>query len=100
MLSGEGSDEMLAGYNFDRLGRLLNRLRTIEQWTPACARRMLGRLPIGGEAGAWLRLWAQHGWKDMLAAKPYHMTSHWDEAEKRLLWRELWKFQLDLRKVT
>ena len=88
VLSGEGSDEMLAGYNFDRLGRLLNRLRAIEQWTPACARQMLGRLPIGGEAGAWLRLWAQHGWKDMLAAKPYHMTSHWDEAEKRLLWRE------------
>lgn len=87
VLSGEGSDEVLAGYNFDRLGRLLNRLQAVERWSPACARRMLSRLPISGEAGAWLRLWAQHGWKDMLAAKPYHMTSHWDEAEKLLLWR-------------
>ena len=25
----------------------------------------------------------------MFAAKPYHMTLHWDEAEKRNLWREI-----------
>jgi asparagine synthase (glutamine-hydrolysing) len=45
-------------------------------------------LPVGGETGAWLSLWAKYGWRDMLAAKPYSMTSHWNEAEKRLLWRD------------
>jgi len=90
VLSGEGSDEILAGYNFDRLGRLLNRLERIERWSPAGARQALRYLPVGGQAGVWLRLWAGHGWKGMLAARPYHMTSYWDETEKQLLWREDW----------
>ena len=88
VLSGEGSDEVLAGYNFDRLGRVLGQLSAIERWSPATLRRALSLLPLGGERGAWLRLWAKHGVQDMLGAKPYHITQHWDEAEKRFLWRE------------
>jgi asparagine synthase (glutamine-hydrolysing) len=86
VLSGEGSDELLAGYNFDRIGHMLDRLGKAERWTPAFLRRMLSGLPGGGDTGDWLRLWAQHGTRGMLAAKPYHMTLHWDEAEKRALW--------------
>jgi asparagine synthase (glutamine-hydrolysing) len=88
VLSGEGSDELLAGYNFERLGRMLDVLQGVERWFPAGVRHLLGRLPAGEGATSWLRLWGQHGWQGMLAAKPYHMTLHWDEDEKASLWRE------------
>jgi asparagine synthase (glutamine-hydrolysing) len=88
VLSGEGSDELLAGYNFDRIGHMLDWLGKVERWMPAFARRMLSGLPGGGDTGDWLRLWARHGTRGMLAAKPYHMTLHWDEAEKQALWRD------------
>ena len=35
----------------------------------------------------------------MLAAKPYHMTQHWDEAEKQLLWREPGKFESTIERL-
>jgi len=87
VLSGEGADELLAGYNFDRLGRLFARLQAAEACLPAGLRRLLGRVPARG-AGEWLRLWGRNGWRGMLAARPYHMTLHWNEAEKHALWRD------------
>jgi len=87
VLSGEGADELLAGYNFDRLGRLFARLQAAEAWLPAGLRRLLGRVPARG-AGEWLRLWGRNGWRGMLVARPYHMTLHWNEAEKHALWRD------------
>jgi asparagine synthase (glutamine-hydrolysing) len=88
VLSGEGSDEILAGYNFDRLARMLVRLQRAERLVPAALRRAAAPLPVPGDAGNWLRLWSKHGWQGLLAARRYHMTAHWSEAEKAGLWRE------------
>lgn len=91
-LSGEGSDELLAGYNFEKLGKLLNTLQKAEYFLPAPLRRVLGRFRINGQLGEWLKIWAEHGWRHVLAAKPYHMTLHWEEGEKD----ELWKVKEDI----
>lgn len=88
VLSGEGSDELLAGYNFDRLGRMLDTLRRVERWIPASMRHAVGRVPAPVALRNWLQPWAEQGWLNMLAARPYHMTLHWDEVAKNRLWRE------------
>lgn len=87
VLSGEGADEILAGYNFDRLAALQNRLNAIEAVLPAPLRRLAGRLPAGERLTPWLRAWGEGGRHGLFAAMPYHMTSHWQEAEKAALWR-------------
>ncbi len=88
VLSGEGSDELLAGYNFDRIARLLFRLKGIESRVPVGLRRSFSHWPQHSGVGGWLRLWGRYGWKRMLAARPYHMTLHWTEDEKQSLWRD------------
>jgi asparagine synthase (glutamine-hydrolysing) len=58
----------------------------VQPWLPNGLRHVLSSLPLPGGAGQWFRLWAQHGWRDMCASKPLHMTHHWTEEEKGGLW--------------
>ncbi|MBM4200896.1 MAG: asparagine synthase (glutamine-hydrolyzing), partial [Gammaproteobacteria bacterium] len=88
VLSGEGSDELLAGYDFDRMARRYDRLQAVEGWVRGPLRRLLAACPLGGAAGEWLRLWGRHGWQGMAAARPSHMTRHWSHAAKSALWRD------------
>lgn len=83
VLSGEGSDEVLAGYNFEKLARMLCWLRPLPNWLAALASPFtVPRL------GRFLAAQGREGWRNVLAAQPYHMTDYWSAAEKRGLWRE------------
>lgn len=91
VLSGEGSDEILGGYNMERIAALLSRLAGAEGALPAGLRRRLGRLPAAGRAASWLRAWGEGGWRRALAGQRYHATLHWRETEKAALWNRQWR---------
>ncbi len=88
VLSGEGSDEILAGYTMERFARMLDMLRQVERWLPprwlAPAARLL---PQSSALGQRLTAFAAGGWQGFFAALGMHMTSYWSEEEKDGLWR-------------
>ncbi|MBP7711991.1 MAG: asparagine synthase (glutamine-hydrolyzing) [Gammaproteobacteria bacterium] len=81
VLSGEGSDEVLAGYNFDRL---------VESWesAAAAARRPTGWRALGARLRQALGLGAGGPWPDIREASvPYAMTNYLSSEDKRAAFR-------------
>lgn len=85
VLSGEGADEVLAGYTLDRVTRILTWMRRLDAVMPRLLRRGAGEVLGTRRGGAMLRAWSQGDWRSCLALQPYHATMHWTEAEKREL---------------
>jgi asparagine synthase (glutamine-hydrolysing) len=86
VLSGEGADEILAGYDMERVAARLDRWRwlarlprpllaTLAGMAPESRRRVLGALARGG-------------WSGVLAELGAHMTRVWSEVEKAELCRD------------
>lgn len=87
VLSGEGSDEILAGYNFDRAVRRWEQIRRF-QALPSALRHALA-LPLGllpGKWGALARQVALVPLSKLNATLNTHMTRHWRQADKRQIW--------------
>ena len=85
VLSGEGADEVLAGYSFERMAAGLNRFRFLRRAPRELLR--LGARGIRGERGAALRALAQGGWAGYPAAMGTHISWTMDERDKARLWR-------------
>jgi asparagine synthase (glutamine-hydrolysing) len=81
VLSGEGGDEVLAGYDLDSLAARLARLRSLPRPLVAAAAAVLPR-----ERGKLARAYARAGWAGSLRAANAHMTAVFDDSEKDLLW--------------
>jgi asparagine synthase (glutamine-hydrolysing) len=84
-LTGEGSDELLAGYSFELLASHVDILRTLDARVPAPLLKAAAALLPKGRGEALRRL-AQHGISGYLKSKKTHMTDYWTEEEKRALW--------------
>ena len=84
-LTGEGSDELLAGYSFEVLASHLDILRTLGAHVPAPLLRAAAALLPGGR-GESLKHLAQGGFSGYLKSKKTHMTNYWTEEEKLRLW--------------
>ncbi|MBF0136817.1 MAG: asparagine synthase (glutamine-hydrolyzing) [Magnetococcus sp. DMHC-1] len=86
VLSGEGSDEVLAGYDMERF---IAKLHYLQKLTPFLPSRLLRRL------SRWLPRWQHHltalarnDLASLPAALPLHITRHWSEADKIRLWHQ------------
>lgn len=86
VLSGEGADEVLAGYDLDVLAARLDRLHRLRHVPPALLRALGRALPPG--RGDAIRNLAAGGWTGLLRTQHAHMTWVFDEREKAALWRD------------
>jgi asparagine synthase (glutamine-hydrolysing) len=87
VLSGEGSDELLAGYDFEQLARLLDHMRLVDRIPMS---RLLARGMAHVAPGRWrhiLSAYARGGWSGYARERGMHMTRVWSDDEKSSLWR-------------
>ena len=91
VLSGEGSDEVLGGYDLDRVAAQLHRLRALRR-IPLPLIGVAARVLPRGRGDA-LRHAAAAGWSGILRAERAHMTHVFDEREKGALWHDAGDFR-------
>jgi len=87
VLSGEGSDEILAGYDMEKLATRLEGLRKIDQFVPKSLLKFFARI-LPRSYGKALADLGSAGWSGLLRARAPHITRHWSEEEKQALWRD------------
>jgi asparagine synthase (glutamine-hydrolysing) len=87
VLSGEGADEVLAGYNMEQLAVFVERLRRLDRLPKPLLRLGAAIIPGAGRREILKGLSAD-GWQRCLSRQGMHMTHHWSEEEKHRLWRD------------
>ena len=85
VLSGEGSDEILAGYDLENLARRLDQLRRLAPLAPRSLLDLLLRIGAAGPDSVIAGL-ARGGVGGLLRHRATHITRLWTEAEKARLW--------------
>ena len=85
VLSGEGADEILAGYSFEQMAAGLDRLRFLRRAPRELLK--LGARGVRGARGATLLALAEGGWAGYPAAMGTHISWTMGEQDKARLWR-------------
>lgn len=87
VLSGEGADEILGGYDLEKRAEEADRHERVLRRMPRWVFR-LGSWCFRGQRSATLGTMADEGWSGYVKAWAAHPTSfHWSDDEKRALWR-------------
>jgi asparagine synthase (glutamine-hydrolysing) len=87
VLSGEGADEILAGYQTEKLAQVADRRQRLLGWVPRWAFRV-GSWGFSGQRSETLRSMASDGWAGFVKAWSSSAEAiHWTDEDKRRLWR-------------
>jgi len=87
VLSGEGSDEILAGYDFDQSYEKWKRIQKIQSWPPFVFKAAVAPLSVfSSRVKAWSDRILNTPLSKWNASLRIHMTRHWLQDEKRNLW--------------
>lgn len=100
VLSGEGSDEVLGGYAFERMQRIWDGLQRLES-LPARIRQLateIARPFVHGQRAEKLA-WVSQPPKEWLRRTPFNMTHLFTETEKHELFGSMNSFDPSLNKV-
>jgi asparagine synthase (glutamine-hydrolysing) len=87
VLSGEGADEVLGGYNLEQTASEFERWRRIARVVPRPALAAAGALAPRGR-GERATVVGRTGWSGLARGLGIHMTRVFDEGAKAELWRE------------
>ena len=87
VLSGEGSDEVFAGYHLEQAAERFARLGHLAGTVPRPLLRLAGRM-LRGPRGEALRAVGAVGLPGYLRERASHNTMEWSTAAKRALWRQ------------
>ena len=86
VLSGEGADEVLAGYDIEHVARRIDRLATLRHVPRPLVAAAARAMPAGrGEALADI---GAHGWSGMLRGRGAHITRVFGDEAKCRMWPE------------
>ncbi len=87
VLSGEGSDEILGGYDFDASVRLWNLIKALQAFPPSLLRTLtrFSALFAGSYSGQIAQI-AETPLSQWNSFHRAHITKHWSQAEKKVLW--------------
>ena len=86
VLSGEGADEILAGYDLEKLAELADRRQRTHGWVPRSMFRLAARF-FRGQRALTLRTMGEEGWSGFIKAWSVEGRAHWNDDEKQTLWR-------------
>lgn len=87
VLSGEGADEILAGYDMEKLAAQADRRRRFLGWLPRSVFRLAATF-FRGQRALTLKAMGEEGWSGYLKAWSARSTVHWSDDEKRSFWRD------------
>ncbi|MEW5879398.1 MAG: asparagine synthase (glutamine-hydrolyzing) [Pseudomonadota bacterium] len=86
VISGEGADEILAGYDFERYAQRVDRHARLLRRAPRWAFRIASAF-ANGQRGESLHRMSEEGWSGFVRAQRLSATSYWRGQQLAELWR-------------
>ncbi|WP_420547780.1 asparagine synthase (glutamine-hydrolyzing) [Curvivirga sp.] len=87
ILSGEGADELLGGYDFNQLLEVSKKYEKFDRFPYKNLLNVVGALLPDGVAQQ-SKYVARYGFKNLFAMKPSHISSLWGPDERAALWEQ------------